>query len=196
MGRASDDIAEAEGRRWRDAPAFAARLAAVERWRAKNETSPLLDVLGRPAGDEWTVGQDYALGQILAHLQAGDLLLTEVNLAAANTADPSPELLRAALRPHGHVHDTVAGGLFARFPMMPAVPVRQLWAPVPDTRSLASPSTIPVLLGTVTPAAVLGALRAQTAVARWPAGHRCLSVLLTHPVGAVLHVSYPVVTPR
>ncbi|MEU7480548.1 hypothetical protein AB0A63_31535 [Lentzea sp. NPDC042327] len=70
-------------------------------------------------------------------------------------------------------------------------PVRQLWAPVPATRSLATPSTITLLLGSVPAAAVLDALRASTAVARWPAGQRTLSVLLTHPGGQNLHVIYP-----
>ena len=191
VGRADEEIAEAEGRRWRNNPAFAERLDAVRRWREKNAMPPLLDVLGRPDAGGWTVGQDYALGQLLAGLQAGDLLLAEVELAAANPASPSLELLQAALRPVGHVSRAVDDSLFLRFPMAPAAPVRRLWAPVPDTRSLTTPSAIPVLLGTVTPAAVLGALRAHTAVARWPVGHRVLAVLLTHPGGTVLRVQYP-----
>lgn len=191
VGRADEDIAEAQGRQWRANPVFAERLDAVQRWRAKNDQSPLLDVLGRPAANEWTVGQDYALGQLLAHLQAGDLLLAEVDLAAANIADPSPEILQAALGPHGTVHHQVGGEkFFLTFSMRPA-PVRQLWAPVPVTRSLGTPSAIPLLLGAATPAAVLGSLRAGTAVARWPAKHAALSVLLTHPGGTVLRVTYP-----
>lgn len=191
MGRPEEDIAEAQGRQWAANPVFAERLDAVRRWRARNEQSELLDVLGRPDAGEWTVGQDYALGQLLAHLQAGDLLLAEVELAAANTDDPSPGLLQAALRPRGGVHAELGGERhFLTFSMGPA-PVRQLWAPVPGTRSLRTPSTIPLLLGGATPAAVLGELRARTAVARWPAKHRALSVLLTHPGGTVLRVNYP-----
>ena len=191
MGRADEEIAEAEGRRWRHNPAFAARLDAVRRWREKNATSPLLDVLGTPETDEWTVGEDYALGQLLAHLQAGHLLLAEVDLAAATTAVPSRELLQAALRPEGHVHGSTDDEMFLSFPRGFVAPVRQLWAPVPDARSLTTPAAIPLLLGAVTTSAVLGRLRAQTAVARWPAGHRTLSVLLTHPGGAVLRAQYP-----
>lgn len=191
MGRADEEIAEAEGRRWRENPSLATHLDAVQRWRELHATSPLLEVLGRPEASGWNVGQDYALGQLLAHLRAGNLLLAEVDLAAANTTTPSRRLLQAALRPEGHVHATVNGELFLRFPLGFMASVRQLWAPVPDTRSLATPSTIPVLLGSAAPSAVLAELRAQTAVARWPTGHRVLSVLLTHPGGAVLRVRYP-----
>lgn len=191
MGHADEEIAEIEGRRWRDNPAFAARLDAVQHWREKNATSPLLDVLGRPEAGEWTVGQDYAIGQLLAHLQAGDLLLADVDLAAADTSAPSRELLQAALRPAGQLHGPADDELFVRFPLGFIAPVQRLWAPVPDTRSLTTPSAIPVLLGDVTPSAVFGALRAQTAVARWPTGHRTLSVLLTHPGGTALRVRYP-----
>ncbi|MEU7480562.1 hypothetical protein AB0A63_31605 [Lentzea sp. NPDC042327] len=95
------------------------------------------------------------------------------------------------LRPRESVHAELdAEQHFLTFSMDPA-PVRQLWSPVPSTRSLSTPSTVPLLLGTVTPAAVLGALRAATAVARWPAGHRILSVLLTRPGGMVLTTNYP-----
>ena len=175
---ADEQIAEAEGRRWLTNPAFARRLKQVQRWREKHSSSPLLDVLGRPADDSWSAGQHWALGQLLAHLRAGDVLIADVDLAAADTTRPSLAALQAALGPDAGVHAAVDGGAFLRLPGRAGV-VRQLWATgLPATRTLSSPSTIPLLLGQVAPSAVLGELRAHTAVARWPAGHRSLAVLL------------------
>jgi hypothetical protein len=186
-----EQTAEAQGRQWRANPALATRLDDVGRWLRANAASPLIDVLGRPQNDEWTDGQLFAAGQLLAHLRAGDLLLAEVELAAAGKPIPSRELLQAALGSQVEVHTTVDDTLFLRVLWGLTAPVRQLWAPVPATRSLGTPSTIPVLLGSVPASAVLGELRASTAVARWPTGQRTLSVLLTHPGGAVLRVIYP-----
>lgn len=186
-----EQVTEVEGRRWRANPALATRLDGVHDWLRANARSPLLDVLGRPRDDQWTDGQLFAAGQLLAGLRAGGLLLVELDLAAAGTPIPSRELLQAALRPHGHVHSAVDDTMFLRFPLGLTATVRQLWAPVPSTRSLSTPSTIPLLLGSTPASTVLGALRASTAVARWPAGQRTLSVLLTHPGGEVLRVVYP-----
>lgn len=202
VARADEQIAEAEGRRWLDNPVLAARLDQVRRWREAHATSPLLEVLGRPDGDIWSVGQDFALGQVLAHLHAGDVLIADVDLATAGISVPSLPALRAALGPDAGVHSNVDGEAFLRLPGRSA-PVRQLWAPnLPKTRSLSRPLTIPLLLGQAAPSAVLGELRARTAVARWPAGHRSLAVLLVRDLtdeefsahGAhsfVLHTVYP-----
>jgi len=186
-----EQLAEAQGRQWRANPAFAARLDGVAEWLRANATSPLVDVLGWPRDGEWTDGQLFAVGQLLAHLRAGDLLLAEVKLAAAGKPVPSRELLQAALGSQIEVHTAIDDTMFLHFPWGLTADVRKLWAPVPATRSLATPSTIPLLLGSVPASAVLGKLRASTAVARWPVGQRTLSVLLTHPGGQVLHVRYP-----
>lgn len=191
VASAGDEIAEAQGRSWLANPLFADRLAAVRRWREANAQSPLLDVLGQVDDDVWSVGQDYALGQVLAGLRNGLVLLAEVALAEVGAPTPTREALRAALPPDGQVHSTVDEQLFLWFSRGRLAQVRQLWAPVPATRSLASPSTIPVLLGPASAADVLAQLRARTAVARWPAGHRTLSVLLTHPAGTALLMQYP-----
>ncbi|GLY54849.1 hypothetical protein [Lentzea sp. NBRC 102530] len=185
-----EQLAEVQGRQWRANPAFAARLDDVAEWLRANAASPLVDVLGWPRDGEWTDGQLFAAGQLLAHLRAGDLLLAEVELAAAGKPVPSRELLQAALGSQAEVHTAVDETLFLRARGLIA-PVRQLWAPVPATRSLMTPSTIPLLLGSVPASRVLGELRASTAVARWPAGQRTLSVLLTHPGGQTMHVRYP-----
>lgn len=193
MARADEQIAEAEGRRWQDRPALARRLDQVRQWREKHATSPLLDVLGRPAGGTWTAGQHWALGQLLAHLRAGDVLIADVDLAAADPSRPSLDALQVALGRNAGVHSAADGTeAFLRLPGRSA-PVRQLWAAgLPATRTLSSPSTIPLLLGEVAPSAVLGQLRGHAAVARWPVGHRSLAVLLVHGGQAPrLQISYP-----
>jgi hypothetical protein len=169
-----DEHADRQAQRWREHVSLGSALDRIAQWRAL-APAPRLDDLGQP--EEWTPGQDWALGQLRAHLHAGDLHQLRIPLAGA----PGPSLtenaltLRGELAGKANVYGSVDRGLHVRF----------------YGDRLTCPESMPVEIGALSAARTLATLYAANGIARWPAGHSHLVVLVTMPCGHRLREQYP-----
>lgn len=174
MARPVDEHAERKAQTWRAHASWGPALDRIARWRALAPASRL-DDLGQP--EEWTPGQDWALGQLRAHLDAGDLHQVRIPLAAAPGPDPHANAvtLRGALAGQANVFGEVDQGLHVRF----------------YSGVLTCPASMPVEIGALSAATTLATLYGANGIARWPAGHAHLVVFVTRPCGHVLREQHP-----
>ncbi|KOV84656.1 hypothetical protein [Nocardia sp. NRRL S-836] len=173
MTRLDDEHAERRAQAWRAHASWAPALQRVAQWRLA--PAARLDDLGQPP--EWTPGQDWALGQLRAHLHAGDLRQVRIPLAAAPGPDHAANAvaLRAELSGQANVFGNVDQGVHVRF----------------YSGVQSCPQSMPVEIGALSAASTLAILNGANGIARWPAGRAHLVVFVAWPCGYRLRERFP-----